>query len=300
MRLPLLTLLAVLLALRVLPPPPPPWIPEPKVPMETLPVPGGVREFRIHRAPRPAGPQPLVVMLHGRGDSAPNLQSTTGWDAVADLEGFTVVYPQGSGQPRTFDIGFGSEEETADVAFLRALVDEVPRRWPIDRSRIYVCGFSSGGMMAARMAAAMPERLGGVGIVAGTVGVVRGGRAAMVPRPDRPIPVAIVHGVQDERVPYLGGGWRNFLSVADAVHFYLAANAAEGLPRVDREGAVTRQIWTGPSPRSAVLLLRLEGWGHQWPEGRPGQPLSAPRELWRFFRQYQAVSPPGEGAPALR
>lgn len=264
-------------------------------------MPGGVREFLVHRAPGPAGPQPLVVMLHGRGDDAPNVQSTTGWDAVADLEGFTVVYPRGAGEPRTFDSGFGSDEETPDVAFLRSLLEELPRRWPIDRSRIYVCGFSSGGMMAARMAAAMPERLGGVGIVAGTVGVVRGGRPATVPRPNRPVPVAIVHGVQDQRVPYLGSGWRDFLSVADTVRFYLEANGAEGLPRIDREGPVTRRLWTGTSPRSAVLLLRLEGWGHQWPEGRPGQPLSAPLELWRFFQRFQAVSPPvEEAAPALR
>lgn len=262
--------------------------PGPRIPMESLQVAGGVRHFRLHRPARPARPQPLVVMLHGRGGSALEIETTTRWKDVADREGFTVAYPQGVGDPRTFDSGWGEERDNPDVRFLRALVRELPHRWPIDRARIYVCGHSSGGMMAARMAAAIPEELAAVGLVAGTVGIRRDGGVATVPRPAHPVPVVVLHGMLDDTVPYGGGGWRDFLSVEDTLTFFRDANSARRGPSITRDGLVTRESWRGESPRSEVLLVRVEGLSHFWPEGPPNAAISASEELWRFFRRYPA------------
>src|SRR5438094_329198 len=38
-----------------------------------------------------------------------------------------------------------------DVGFLRTLLDELPRRWPIDPTRIYATGFSNGAGMTFRL-----------------------------------------------------------------------------------------------------------------------------------------------------
>lgn len=278
----LLVALTLVLSLPTRRPAPPE--PRARLPVQTL----GDRQFLLHRAPEPVGPQPLVVMLHGRGDSAAGVESTSGWTALATREGFTVVYPQAVGRPASFDAGWGEEGEGPDVVFLRGLVDEVARRGPVDRDRVYVCGFSSGGMMSARMAAAMPDRLAAVGVVAGSAGRRRRGRLERVPLPASPVPVAIVHGLGDRQVPYRGGGRGDFLSVPDTVGFFLRANHADGRPQVDRGTDVTRRLWTGASPRSEVLLIEVEGVGHQWLEGWPGQPLSVPGELWRFFQRHRS------------
>jgi poly(3-hydroxybutyrate) depolymerase len=47
------------------------------------------------------------------------------------------------------------------------MIDAMLERYAIDRSRVYLVGFSAGGAMAAAMLAAYPERFAGGAIVAG-------------------------------------------------------------------------------------------------------------------------------------
>lgn len=142
--------------------------------------------------------------------------------------------------------------------------------------------------MSARMAAAMPDRLAAVGIVAGSIGRRRRGRVERVPAPASPVPVAVVHGLRDRQVPYGGGGRGDFLSVPDMVGFFLQADGAQGSPEIDRGTDVTRRLWRGASPREEVLLVEMPGVAHEWLVGWPGQPLSVPGELWRFFQRHRS------------
>src|SRR4029077_8172320 len=52
--------------------------------------PGALRMFEHVPADLPTG-RPLVVVLHGCSMSAADMQHE-GWDALADLQGFAVVY----------------------------------------------------------------------------------------------------------------------------------------------------------------------------------------------------------------
>ena len=113
----------------------------------------GITETRTYRLYVPNNVQanaPLVVSLHGaNGNQWANRPMTT---EVADAEGFIVVYPQG--KTVNFYLAnmnttgwVSSGEDNADVEFIKAVIEDVAKKYTIDRKRIYCCGFSNGGMM---------------------------------------------------------------------------------------------------------------------------------------------------------
>ena len=50
-----------------------------------------------------------------------------------------------------------AQKNTDDVGFIRAVFDDLARRVPIDRARIYATGMSNGAMMSYRLAVEAPE-----------------------------------------------------------------------------------------------------------------------------------------------
>lgn len=131
-----------------------------------------MRRYILHLPPTtPTGKVPLVVYLHGWGSNAQNQVLNPGVDSA----GWLVVYPEGT--PHAFGTGNGPlwnaggafEEATAytdDVKFIRALIDTLILRQPIDRSRVFVLGYSNGGMMAYRLAHELSSRIAGIYVMA--------------------------------------------------------------------------------------------------------------------------------------
>jgi polyhydroxybutyrate depolymerase len=122
-----------------------------------LTVDGQRRRFLLHLPPghRPARRRPLLVVLHmGRGTADGKvMRDLTGLDATADREGFLVAYPDGlDGQWNSILCC----NDTDDVGFIRALVDQAVRRWGADPDRLYATGASAGAAMSYRLAAALP------------------------------------------------------------------------------------------------------------------------------------------------
>jgi ABC-type sugar transport system substrate-binding protein len=57
--------------------------------------------------------------------------------------------------------------DRGEALSIRQMIDAVVERHSVDRSRVYVAGFSAGGAMTAAMVAAYPERFAGGAIIAG-------------------------------------------------------------------------------------------------------------------------------------
>ncbi|HUF91620.1 MAG TPA: PHB depolymerase family esterase [Candidatus Limnocylindria bacterium] len=86
-------------------------------------------------------PMPLVVALHGgHGHGRDFLWS---WLADARASGTLVLAP--TSRERTWSIMGGDD---ADAAGLRAMVDSVAARYPVDRSRVLLTGMSDGATYA--------------------------------------------------------------------------------------------------------------------------------------------------------
>ncbi|MCD8023781.1 MAG: prolyl oligopeptidase family serine peptidase [Lachnospiraceae bacterium] len=97
---------------------------------------------------------PLVFTVHGRGEPAWLFTTKNGWDTLADETGeFILVSPDSPG-----NIWFLPR----DGAVFPAIVCDMAEHYPIDTERIYLTGFSNGGMMVREVAVRYPELFAGV------------------------------------------------------------------------------------------------------------------------------------------
>lgn len=248
----------------------------------------GTRRTYNYRIPR-GGLQPgapAVIVLHGSESTGTGMRLGSDWRTVADREGLLVVYPDAgpNGAVDSWDVGWVANHPDVspnpDVAFLRALIQDLPLQFGVNPRRIYMCGLSIGSVMSGRMAGEASDLLAAVGLVSGTAGRRVHGRTVAPPRPESPIPVMTVHGARDVGMPLAGGTARQLWSLERCAEFWQRANGIQvGQPQTQRGPGWTRQRWSGASRRSEVVLLTLDGQGHCWPSGTAA-------ELWAFFERH--------------
>jgi polyhydroxybutyrate depolymerase len=266
------------------------------------------------RTPLPA----VVLNFHGAGANAREQQKYSRMDLAAAREGFIAVYPDGTGPVRdrflTWNAGAccGSAQaaQVDDVAFVRALLDDLEKRIAYDRARVYATGLSNGAMMSYRLAAEMADRIAAIAPVAGAMVLSR-------IAPSRPVPVLHIHSVDDGRALYEGGLAAPFAAmlgnsrvlhppVEEKLAEWARVNGCSGalVPgerrewKVSTEGslhAALRLGYTGCKAETA--LWKLSGAGHVWPGGildylpwllGPGtRVIDASEEAWRFFSRHR-------------
>lgn len=89
----------------------------------------------------------------------------TGLNQKADEAGFIAVYPNGTGSGFRYFwnggdcCGSAVQEQVDDVAFIRALLDNLAHKYRVDPSRIVVTGLSNGAIMAYRLASELSDRI---------------------------------------------------------------------------------------------------------------------------------------------
>lgn len=256
-------------------------------------------------------PAPLVIVLHGGGGTGEGMVKLTGFNTIADREGFVVVYPNGI--DRHWNDGRGVEwyrahtQDVDDVGFISALIDELSQKLNIDANRVYATGISNGGMMSYRLGCELSDRTAAIASVAASLAVNKVKEWS----PSRPMPVLIIAGTADPLVPWDGGdvrfGERTFgtvVSVPDTVKFWVEKNgcvtrlAARRLPDSDpADGtAVRREAYSGCRGGAEVVLYAVEGGGHTWPGGlqylpekmigKTSREFNASEVIWQFFKAH--------------
>ena len=100
---------------------------------------------------------PLIVMLHGAGDSPENFRLTSGFDNDALPKGYAVCYAGGTVNGKagrnTKSWNYGRlEPDYNDVGFIKALVNYLVDEYSLDKDHVFCAGFSNGGFMNFRLA----------------------------------------------------------------------------------------------------------------------------------------------------
>ncbi len=281
---------------------------------------GRERSYIAHVPPqtREGRPLPVIVSFHGGGGYAAYHESHSHLDFVADREGFLAVYPNGTGRRRerllTFNAGsccgYAHDHQVDDVGFTLALLDDLARRTPLDRRRVYATGLSNGAMMAYRLAAQAADRIAAIAPVAG--GMVVDSFA-----PSRPVAIMDFHSVDDPRALYHGGLGPPFPftktrivqpDMDSVLARWIAMDGCPGTPTVaatlvgaadspDSGQTATRLVWGPCREGTEIVHWKLTGVGHAWPGGeqgrlegkfvgRPTHILDANTEMWRFFSRF--------------
>lgn len=92
---------------------------------------------------------PLVFTVHGRGESAWISTTKNGWDALADeTQEFVIVSPNSDG-----NVWFYERDKEAFVKILEDMLEN----YHLDASRVYLTGFSMGGMIVREVGVSYPH-----------------------------------------------------------------------------------------------------------------------------------------------
>ena len=247
-----------------------------------------------------ATPLPLIVAIHGGGGNRRSASIVTCPNGkeddpgclseIAKSRGFAVVRPDGVGSRllrnvRTWNAGGGvgpwnctsgpaCRAGTDDVAYFRALLDEVARTIPIDPKRVFATGISNGGAMSHRLACEMPDRIAAIVAVGGTNQFAAAGGVCPTP-----IPVLQIHGTEDPCWSYatsnascLPGDGGDKLGVSESMEAWRVLDGCEPVPLTEAlpdrsvDGLTSfRSVYVGC--KADVQLIRIEGGGHTWPGG---------------------------------
>lgn len=138
---------------------------------EVTPNPGALRML-THIPANLAKGAPLVVVLHGCGQSAEAYASGSGWIELADRFGFALLCPEQTrrNNPSLCFNWFDPTDAAragGEAASVAAMVEHVVAAHDLDRKRVFVTGLSAGGAMTAALLATYPEMFAGGAVIAG-------------------------------------------------------------------------------------------------------------------------------------
>ena len=263
--------------------------------------PAGVRRFFLFR---PLGVRnderlPLVVMLHGCGQTAAVFARSTRMNRLATRERFLVLYPEQdvTHNPQGCWNWYDTRNYHADAeaATLMAAIDQACLLYPVDRDAVAVAGLSAGASMAALLAVSYPQRFRAVAMHAGVPpGSARSAAGALAAMHGRRIPAAVDE--EDARPPLLVIHGRDDVVVsprnaqAAAAQWSAALGAVAGEARIVQRGSRKPMTVTDfrRGRRVCVRLCEVDGLGHAWSGGAAGQLFSddkgpdASSLIWRF------------------
>ena len=273
-----------------------------------LTVDGRKRSYLVHVPPGYDASKaiPVVLVLHGAATNGRITVQFTGMNAKSDQAGFIAVYPNGTGAGElilTWNAGglpeAFSNGRPDDVAFIRAVLDDLAGSLNVDPRRIHAAGMSNGGMMCYKLAADLADRIASIAAVTGTMTFSN-------PKPSRPISVIHFHGTADTIVPFNGPSGNSprgmgFKSVEETIRAWREVNGCPSEPIVKNEPdsaddgtTVTRKTYGPGKDGAEVVLIEIKNGGHTWPGRKPmvaflGKStfdVSANDLMWDFFQKH--------------
>lgn len=227
---------------------------------------------------------PLVVALHGAGQTGAIFTSYTEWYKVAEERGFIVVFPTGSlyapqpaAAPRPGWNMTGDPAQTDDVKFIDEMVKNIKSRYAIDSSRVYISGQSMGSMMTNLLAMRLPNVFAAA---ASTSGPILGISKPEYKFPDGintkyEIPVFIMFGEKDL---FGGGSFKNDPDIKGTMAYWISRNKAGNVeePLTYKSGIYNHQVWNNAKGIPLVRYSITKGRGHN----------CAAAEMWVLWDEF--------------
>lgn len=226
---------------------------------------GEMREYRVHVPPGydAQNEVAIVIALHGYTEKIGDFMDITHFTEAVDKRGMIVVFPKGKaplgvpGWNAGSCCGTAQSQGTPDVQFIRDMVAQIEQDYCIDPKRIFVSGFSNGGMLSHRLACEFSERIAAIGAVSGTMAI-----NPCIPK--RFVPVLHIHGTNDIVVPY-----NNSISaqtVPKTIDGWVARNFCQpDKSVVYSKGSASCALYA--SCKADVELCTIDGGSHEWPAG---------------------------------
>jgi polyhydroxybutyrate depolymerase len=252
-----------------------------------------VQHRRLKQARRPA-----VIILRGGREKGARLRRIFGLEEMARSSGAVLIYPE----PLAGRWGDApGPEARRDAVFIHDLIAKFVARGIADRSKVFLVGIGTGGMMALRLACDEKNVFAGIAVL----GASLPSDLEASCKPSHPIPLMMIAGTADPVVPVSGGKTglphdKTELLPIDATLglFGKAAGCAGGMtttifPGKDLHDGTRAYVDKLNNCEVPVEAVRIEAGGHALAglssEGGPGHGLAkgdanSAKLVWDFFR----------------
>ncbi len=207
---------------------------------------------------------PLLLSCHGMNQDPNYQQENTHWEAVADTAGFVVVYPNGGTGMSTWDISGDS-----DTKWIVQIIDKMAQDYDIDTKRVYLSGFSMGGMLTYNAMSKIADKIAAFAPTSGTN--VMGASKAQ-----RPVPIIHPHGTSDDVLGYnqVEGFIKNYRDQ------FKCPSQAEVQNNYPHQGEKATMYTWGPCDGGVYIKhMKLEGRGHMPSKNEVS-------DIWNFVKQW--------------
>ena len=234
---------------------------------DNITVNGTSRNYIVYAPANLGENRPLLISCHGMNQDANYQKGMLAIESVADTAKFVTVFPNGI--DKGWDIG-----GDRDINFVLALIDKMVQQYKIDRNRVYLSGFSMGGMFTYH---AMNKIADKIAAFAPISGYPMGGTTANASV--RPIPIIHTHGTGDDVVVFSG--------VQGALNAWIKHNGCPTQAQVttNYRGAphITRRVWGPGNSNVEVVLMEMKDKGH-WISNDYG--VKTGDEIWKFCKRF--------------
>lgn len=240
---------------------------------------------------------PLVLAFHGRGKqgNGPDFAERTGFDELAEREGFIVAFPDGIRHNFVAGDTINDPSVPDDVKFVDAILDELRVQYSVDPQRIYSTGFSVGCGFSQLLAIRRSDRIAAIGCAGASLA------DTYLPELGSAQPFSAIMSC-GSRDPFCGAPRLNydFLMTIEHTATILAEHNGcrgpdAGVPMANIDPSdrceVTRQEWSSCTAGTSVVLLRAEGSGHDWYRSVEGsttqcRDIDNTELFWEFFEAH--------------
>lgn len=239
---------------------------------------GKIRRFSVYTPENGiTKDSPLVIMLHGYGQSPEAFASYTGFAKSACPEGYTVVFassversPSPEHTGRMPDISWNSGMGTSrknDSDFLRSLASFMQEEYGCSRKNVFLCGFSNGAFMEHSLALEKDNWFSAMAVVSGLAPIKTWEKHKKNAR----CSLLQVYGTKDDVIPLRENKSEVILSfpyVEDVSDWWILNNRLHPEVQYALEESSLVSVYASHEKDCILETVRISGGHHEWPQER--------------------------------
>lgn len=240
---------------------------------DNITVGGTSRSYNVYAPSNLGEGRPLLIFCHGYNQDANWMQNSefkndqVSMEAVCDTAKFVVVFPNGIN--KSWDTS-----GDRDINFIKAIIDKMVTQHKIDRNRVYLGGFSMGGMLTYHAMNKIPDLIAAFCPVSG---YPMGGATANTNV--RPIPILHIHGTSDETCAFSGA--------QPALNVWINHNGCPTTATITNNyngfNGAKMHVWGPGNDGVEVRLLELPNKGHWICKEKQ---VYTGKEIWNFCKRF--------------
>lgn len=277
-----------------------------------------VREYLVF-VPKGLEKNPaVVIVLHGGGGplgTAEMMLQRSGWAEKANKEKFLAVFPQGTIEDPASPVNVDGElknqkrnirdwnefskrtsssiKNIDDVGFISQMIDDLEKKYQIDKNKVFATGFSNGATMSFVLGIKLSNKIAAIAPIAGAI--------FLNDKPTEPVSLLSIVGSSDS-LPAT-----NFLHLVKKTYAaspinnpvtawskYIGCKKEE---KKDEKESFSVDIYSSCDGGTEVISYIIGGLGHVYP-GRAelfqedpeiGNKLNATDTSWEFFESHPKI-----------